>query len=432
MRTIILGAAMTMAASTAHAQECAPERDVLGGFLGAIGDIFRADPADDLARRLHDAIEDRDVRRVNDALAGKSAAEIDALKRAYLERYGNTPEFELRNLPAGLATVMLRVPLERGIANADALIDLLNRPRAEAQADAILANRDRDTVYRILSTMGGPERELLGRVMAERGVSLDDVIAEVSAIPAPAHSATPGKKRLAMVVSEAGYHWEEVYGAYAEFRKAGYEVDLYTPTGAPPKPDSMSMLESKKGSQVGFGMVPSEGPESLYGNEIVNAFATVRPMSDMQTKDVDALFLPGGHGSHVDMNENPALHAKIEELHSQGKVLSAVCHATSTLGGAEENGRSILAGRDVTGFPAPVDERAVAAGMVLPEFQPPYDNDAALRAQGANLRRLDIFLATVNPNYTRVDTSRNPPVVTGMGPKAADDAAREVIKLLGR
>ena len=46
---------------------------------------------------------------------------------------------------------------------------------------------------------------------------------------------------VAIVLSEAGYHWEEAAAAYKEWDAAGWKVVLYTPTGGVPTADPTSV-----------------------------------------------------------------------------------------------------------------------------------------------------------------------------------------------
>jgi putative intracellular protease/amidase len=231
-------------------------------------------------------------------------------------------------------------------------------------------------------------------------------------------------KRVAIVVSTVGYHWEELYRAYWAFRDASWAIDLYTVDGRPAFPDPLSLRPTGPGALMGLGMPLSIGPKTARGTELVRALDGVQPLSHLDPERPDALYLPGGHGCLFDVNRNADLHAIIRRLHERGCLLSAVCHATSTFAFVEVNGRSIVAGHAMTGFPHALDRALIPLHLVRREFLPlPLVNDAELRRAGARLSLVDEALAVANPRYLR----RSLPFITGVGPKAAARVARAVV-----
>jgi len=230
---------------------------------------------------------------------------------------------------------------------------------------------------------------------------------------------------VAIVLSTVGYHWEEAFGAFDEFRKAGWKVMLFTVDGSPPTPDPASLKRTGPLSWFGFGVSRANSPESQRGGELTAALEAVLPLSEMLPDEVDALYLPGGHGCLFDVNRNQDLHSVIDEMYRGGKPLSGVCHATSTFAFVEEDGVSVVAGKAFTGFPEFVDTIMSSTGLVQKQFLPiPFSNDRALQRAGADLKMHHKLSAALNPRYTRVDR----PFVTGMGPKAARNVARVIIR----
>jgi putative intracellular protease/amidase len=236
-------------------------------------------------------------------------------------------------------------------------------------------------------------------------------------------------KRVAIVVSTVGYHWEELFRGYFGFRDAGWTVELYTVDGRPAFPDPLSLRPTGPAALMGLGMPASIGPKTPRGSELVRALDGVQPLSHLDPEKPDALYLPGGHGCLFDVNRNPDLHAVIRRLYERGCLLSAVCHATSTFAFVEVNGRSIVAGHAMTGFPHAMDRALIPLHLVRREFLPlPLVNDAELRRAGARLSLVDEALAVANPRYLR----KSLPFITGVGPKAAAGVARAVVRELER
>jgi putative intracellular protease/amidase len=227
---------------------------------------------------------------------------------------------------------------------------------------------------------------------------------------------------VAFVVSEVGYHWEEAEAAFKEFNAAGWDVVFYTPTGQAPSPDPKSVRYTNPLARaVGYGTSREDGPESGLGRELLGQLESPLPLSRFDVAGTDGLYVVGGHGALEDVDPNPELHRIVEALHKEDRMLSAVCHATSTFAFARSNGHSIVEGKAITGFPNFVDQVMCRMGMVDRKFLPlPLSNDGELRKAGA---RINPVAAALNPRRTKEDA----PFITGMGPKAAGEVARKVI-----
>jgi putative intracellular protease/amidase len=127
------------------------------------------------------------------------------------------------------------------------------------------------------------------------------------------------------------------------------------------------------------------------------------------------------------VNRNEILHDKIIALYRGGKLLSAVCHATSTFAFARIGGRSIAFGKKLTGFPHAMDEVLIRAHGVDKAFLPlPFSNEHVLRQEGIDVPAFDPLRGSLNPRHMCVSL----PFVTGVGPKSARPVAREVIASL--
>ena len=235
--------------------------------------------------------------------------------------------------------------------------------------------------------------------------------------------------KVAMVVSTKGYHWEEVFGAYEEFRRAGWEVGLYTVNGDKPKPDPSSLKRTGPLSIFGYGVSKRNSPDNPFGQELMHRFTSVKALSELNTDKIEALYLPGGFGCMFDMNRNEQLHDLIMDLKKKEKVLSGVCHATSTFAFVNEGAGSIVRGKKITGFPKSLDLAAIGLGIVDPEFLPlPFSNEDTIKKEGADLKWYNRLIAALNPLYVRTDW----PFVTGVGPKAARRVAKKIVRKVNR
>jgi putative intracellular protease/amidase len=179
----------------------------------------------------------------------------------------------------------------------------------------------------------------------------------------------------------------------------------------------------------GIGTPGCISPESEIGKEVLAKLVKVRPVSQMNTSEYAAIYVPGGHGCLQDINTNADLHKKISEFHAAGKILGGVCHATSTFAMVKQNGVSITSGKRLTGFPDFLDTGLIRVGLVPKQFLPlPLSNDQVLQQNGAKLSAVNQLIAVLWPKYFRVDL----PFVTGTGPKAAGRVAKIMVKELAK
>jgi putative intracellular protease/amidase len=321
----------------------------------------------------------------------------------------------------------LALPLAAGALLGWLAVDIVRRSRRGApppgrpEGPIEFTDRDRET----LGPSAGTERREAARAREREG-SAKAYRPRRAAGDRRSHERATRRSPMstaAFVVSEVGYHWEEVHAAYREFDVAGWDVAFYTPTGQAPAPDPTSVRRTNPLARaVGYGTSRAEGPDSELGRRILRALESPRPLSDFDVDGTDVLYVAGGHGALQDVDPNPDLHRVVEALDRQDRVLSAVCHATSTFAFARgTNGRPLVQGKALTGFPDFVDQVMSRVGMVDRRFLPlPFSNDGELRRAGA---RVNPVAAALNPRRILVD----PPFVTGMGPKAAGDVARRAI-----
>ena len=229
--------------------------------------------------------------------------------------------------------------------------------------------------------------------------------------------------RIAAVLSTVGYHWEEVCAAYEEFEQAGASIDVFTVDGSPPRPDPMSLKHTGPLTAIGLGCPPHIDPQTARGAHVHSALESCVSVTALEPSRYDAIYLPGGHGCLFDVNRHPVLHDKIRELYLSGKILSGVCHATSTFAFVEVDGRSIAAGKALTGFPEGLDDFLIRLGAVDPAFLPlPFSNEQALRDAGVGVPVLDPIRGSLNPLHM----CESLPFITGVGPKSARSVARAV------
>ncbi|MCK7594167.1 type 1 glutamine amidotransferase domain-containing protein [Pseudomarimonas salicorniae] len=162
--------------------------------------------------------------------------------------------------------------------------------------------------------------------------------------------ATPSAERgriLAVVSSaermlggskRAGYELTELSRAWWVFEAAGFAIDIASPQGGkPPQVLDDDLVDA----------------DYAFLNE-PDTQAAVREtlrLDEIDPARYAAVYIVGGKGAMLDLHGDPALRRILAEVYDAGGVLAAVCHGPAALIGVElAEGRSLLAGRQVTGF----------------------------------------------------------------------------------
>jgi len=220
------------------------------------------------------------------------------------------------------------------------------------------------------------------------------------------------KKKILIIVSNAnaigsqnrrtGTFLPEVAHPYAEFEKAGYQIDFASLTGDSPYLDALNLADD---------------PENLK-------FLTGKGWADMQkaakletieASQYDAIFIPGGLAPMVDMPEAPLLKQVIAETYERHAIVGAVCHGpVSLLNVKLSDGSYLVNGKNIASFTTEEEDNYARADV-------PFDLQAALTDQGA------IFHAAAAWSANSI-TDGN--IVTGQNPASAKGVGEKMVALL--
>jgi len=163
--------------------------------------------------------------------------------------------------------------------------------------------------------------------------------------------------RLGDTGAKTGFWLDEFAAPYYVFKDAGILPALASPTGGQPPLDPKSDDPSFHTPATTRFKTDAETSQRL---------ANTVPLSSVHAKDFDAVFFPGGHGPLWDLSQNQASIALVESMFAAGKPVAAVCHGPAALVKAKApDGRSVVAGREVTGF-SNSEEGAVGLTKVVP------------------------------------------------------------------
>lgn len=198
-----------------------------------------------------------------------------------------------------------------------------------------------------------------------------------------------------------GVWLEEFALPYMEFLNHGVEMTIASPKGGAMPIDPRSL--------------PTPEQEQAWERAIVAAQHTVK-LSEVQSTDFDAIFLPGGHGPMFDLPNNSELQALLREFYEAGKIISAVCHGPAGLVGATlADGTPLVQGKVLTAY---TYSEEVAAKL---DQDVPFILEHRLRELGAE------FIA--HPNKAD-HVERDGQLITGQNPNSSASIARSVIAAL--
>ncbi|KAJ7162214.1 ThiJ/PfpI [Mycena filopes] len=119
-------------------------------------------------------------------------------------------------------------------------------------------------------------------------------------------------------------------------------IDFASPLGANPPLDPASVELFK---------ADEECTKFLADETVKSKLAATKKLSDINSKDYDAIFYVGGHGPVIDLPTDPINIKLASEFFQAGKITSAVCHGSAALVNVTDaDGKPIFAGRAATGF----------------------------------------------------------------------------------
>lgn len=159
-------------------------------------------------------------------------------------------------------------------------------------------------------------------------------------------------KRILMVLSShdalglsgkvTGTWFEEVATPYYRLKGAGYEVVLASLTGGEAPIDLLSM-------QAPF---TTPNTERFSADHVaMQTLKRTRRLNDIDHRDFDALFFPGGYGLLWDLASDSRTIRVVEEFYASDKPIAMVCHAPAILRDTKKpNGEWLVKGLTVTGF----------------------------------------------------------------------------------
>ena len=218
---------------------------------------------------------------------------------------------------------------------------------------------------------------------------------KVLIIVSNANAIGPNKRRT-------GTFLPEVAHPYAEFNKAGYQIDFASLSGDTPYLDALDLAGDADNLAflTGKGWADMQKAAKLQGVEV---------------SGYDAIFIPGGLAPMVDMPEDPLLKKVIKETYECNAVVGAVCHGpVSLLNVTLTDGSYIVNGKNIASFTNEEEDNYAKADV-------PFELETALTNQGA------IFHAAEPWSANSIADGN---LVTGQNPASARGVAEKMIAVL--
>lgn len=248
-----------------------------------------------------------------------------------------------------------------------------------------------------------------------------------------------GKQKILMVCTEqqlmtmengkkfkTGNHPVEMMVPILHFKEAGFDVDLFTPSGKPVAIEEWAMpTEDDQVQQIYQSFKDKlQNPNSLA--EFVQD-----KMAD--SNDYVAIFIPGGHGAMLGLPEDKNLGELLRWGYDKDLYTLAICHGPSALLAANLDSDAssdtadnsdkefIFNGYEIVAFPDVMDKQMPKMGY-LPGDMPWYFGE-----------KLEALGMTINNKLAVGHTHQDRKLISGDGPLAANDfgklAAQELLKM---
>ncbi|KAI8628122.1 ThiJ/PfpI family protein [Xylariaceae sp. FL1651] len=208
-----------------------------------------------------------------------------------------------------------------------------------------------------------------------------------------------------------GWFLPELSHPYNVLTKAGVEIVTASPKGgiAPLDPGSVEMSKDDAAAQA----FATEKKAVWEQTERVASFKG-------RAGEFAAVFYPGGHGPMFDLVNDADSIAVIEEFAAAGKPVAAVCHGPAVLLNVKtEDGKSILAGKDVTGF-SNAEEDAVDMSKYMP-----FMLEDRMKEAGGNYKK------AFEPWGELVLVQDGGKLITGQNPASAKGVGEAILKAIG-
>ena len=236
-----------------------------------------------------------------------------------------------------------------------------------------------------------------------------------------------GKLKILMVCTEdrymtmqngkkfsTGNHPVEMLVPMLHLEQAGFDIDIYTPTGQSVKIEMWAMPEK------------DEAVKNIY-EKYKHKFESPGSLRDFTPGSINgessyiAVFIPGGHGAMLGLPKSKELGKIIRWVFEQDKYMLSICHGPAALLAANLGGQDDLfcySGYKMAVFPDKVDKMTPLFGY-MPGHMPWFF--------GEKLKELGVEIINKKANGS---CHRDRKLITGDSPNAANMFGKMAAKAL--
>ena len=212
--------------------------------------------------------------------------------------------------------------------------------------------------------------------------------------------------------AETGLFITEALHPFNVFRKAGFEVDLVSETGS----YQADWLSEHTDWLKGEDRKTWEDHDSEFRSKLDHL---LKP-GDIEYENYGLFFACAGHASLIDYPDAKGLQSIASKMYADGGIVSAVCHGGAIFPGIIDpgTGKSIILGKEVTGFATEAEEEEDLLDTINSWSRPTVEK-AAADAGATYITPPEPFEA-----FTHTDGR----IVTGANPESARVTAEEAVK----
>lgn len=143
--------------------------------------------------------------------------------------------------------------------------------------------------------------------------------------------------------AKTGVFVVEALHPYEVFIKHGVEVDFVSETGSFGWDEHSLVPDFLNGKDKEIFEDQNSG--------FIKGMKQAKKSSEVNFKDYDIFFGSAGHGAAYDYPRSPGLQKAVTEIHANGGVIGAVCHAPVIFDGLKDrNGELFIKNKKLTGF----------------------------------------------------------------------------------
>lgn len=228
-------------------------------------------------------------------------------------------------------------------------------------------------------------------------------------------TAKPTGQRVLFIVSSAHFHgdsdlpagasFSELVNAYAEFKQAGFTVDVLSPAGG----------------AVPLAYIDTSDPKQkahLYNQDFMQALKHSKTATELKAADYRAVHYVGGSSAMYGVAENTEIARLVMDIYQQHQgIISAVCHGTAGLVHLKTaDGQYLVTGKRISGYPDAFEKQDAAYYRHFP-----FKLQQSIEARGGLFRH-----GKAGQPHVEVDGR----LVTGQNFQSSAGVAKAIITLL--